>query len=252
MINLLNPGLGDRLISLCGNDPSGLRIAAAFQSYGTDFPFCEFWLQSGERGEAAVIARVDGCMTVCGVSPDTYELSEFLQAVGGSEVFTSYALRLEPPFTVREKGVVMRCNSNAPMPRAFSVDASPKLDDVYAVLSASGQAEALGEHDAWYVDVSHRVRHKTARAAVFYCENLPAACAMAVAETPSDALLGGVAVQPCFRGRGFGAGIVSALCGALNLENKNVCLCCAEGLTGFYKKLGFEPDGGWAVWSITK
>lgn len=252
MISLVTHEQADRLVSLCGNDPQGLRISAAFHSYGTAFPFCEFWLQSGDCGVAAVIAKVDGCVTVCGSPPDTYELSEFLQAVGCSEVFTSAALTLVPPFAVCEKGVVMHRDLNKALPQSLSVSFSPRLEDVYTVLSASGQGEALGEHDAWYVDVSHRVRHGTARAAVFYYDNIPAACAMAVAEASSGALLGGVAVRPEFRGRGFGAGTVSALCGVLHSENKNICLCCADGLTGFYKKLGFEPDGGWAVWSITK
>lgn len=249
MINLVTNEEAQELTRLCGNNPFGLRISSAHQSYGTAFQFCEFWLQSGADGAHAAVSRVDGHITVCGVSPDADELSAFLQAVGGSDIFAPGFLTLPLPFVRRAGGAVMCFKpQNKFLQQSVKLDTSPRLEEIYRILFESGQSEAVGEHDAWYADVSHRIRHGYARA-VLLCESeTPAACAMAVAESASAALIGGVAVLPEYRGRGLGKSVVSGLCGILHNEKKDICLCCDDSLTGFYSKLGFETNGSWAVW----
>lgn len=248
MISLLTNAQTEQLTALCGDNPFGLRIISAYNSYGTSFPFCEFWLKSDENGASAAVMRLDGHITVCGVSTDTDELAAFLQAVGGSDIFAPDVLALPAPFVRRESGAVMRFEPHGISPCSAALDFSPRLEDVYRILLKSGQLEALGEHDAWYADASHRIRHGCARAAVLYENALPAACVMAVAESSSAALLGGVAVLPEYRGWGLGRRAVSAFCKMLQNENKNICLCCESSLMGFYEPLGFVLNGGWAVW----
>lgn len=79
------------------------------------------------------------------------------------------------------------------------------------------------------------------------------ACAMAVALTPQEALLGGVAVLPEKRGGRLGSYLAAALCSALSQEGRAVYLFRRAGMhKQFYERMGFAPYGPPAMMMIPK
>ena len=107
--------------------------------------------------------------------------------------------------------------------------------------------EPLPQWEAWLPDVSHRVRHGAARVWALREEDGYSACAMAVAQTGREALLGGVAVLPDKRCKGRGSYLAAALCSALAREGKAgkaVYLFRRAGMhEQFYERMGFAPYG---------
>lgn len=247
MIQLVTPELGESFLHTCGHDPAGLRAQGLFLSYGLKYPFCEYWIQSDARGACAGITRLDGSVTVCGTPSDGDELSAFLQAVGYSDIFAMGEAGALLHAPIHSTGVTMRL-SHSLFGKA-ELNFHPRLEDVYTVLAGAGEGIALGEHDAWYADASHRIRHGTAKAVTLEHEGKTAACAMVLAQDDAAALLGGVAVLPEYRRKGLGHKTVAGLCTALQKEHKKVVLCCNSGIAGFYEKLGFTVDGEWVLLS---
>ena len=113
--------------------------------------------------------------------------------------------------------------------------------------------EPLPQWEAWLPDVSHRVRHGAARIWALQEGEGYSACAMAVALTPQEALLGGVAVLPEKRGGRLGSYLAAALCSALSQEGRAVYLFRRAGMhKQFYERMGFAPYGPPAMMMIPK
>ena len=125
----------------------------------------------------------------------------------------------------------------------------PEGEDVLA----SELGEPLPQWEAWLPDVSHRVRHGAARIWALQEGEGYSACAMAVALTPQEALLGGVAVLPEKRGGRLGSYLAAALCSALSQEGRAVYLFRRAGMhKQFYERMGFAPYGPPAMMMIPK
>ncbi len=245
MIQLVVPGVEEMFLHTCGCDPAGMRARGLFLSYGLKYPFCEYWIQSDEQGACAGITRLDGSVTVCGMPPDMDELCAFLHAVGCRDIFIEATAGKQFDFPIHSEGLVMRLSQLADIQEDLNFN--PPLEDVYTILASGEKAITLGEHDIWYADVSHRIRHGTASAVLLSVNEKPAACAMVLAQDHETALLGGVAVLPEYRRRGLGRKVVAGLCYTLQKEQKEVILCCDSSIKNFYEKLGFTAASEWVL-----
>ena len=245
MIKLVTPDMEDTLLHTCGKDPAGMRVRGLFLSYGLKYTFCEYWVQSDGQGTSAGIARLDGNVTVCGTPTDAPELSAFLQAIGCTDIFAVRETGEMLCFPVHNEGIIMQLPQS--VNTDVDLDCDPPLKDIYTILACGGEAISLGEHDVWYADVSHRIRHGTAKAVLLRQNDKPAACAMVLAQDDTTALLGGIAVLPEHRGKGLGCKVVAGLCSILQKEQKEIILCCCGNVRDFYQKLGFRVTGGWVL-----
>lgn len=249
MIRLIEKRSLPGLLSFCEESPYGVRIAAFLEAYGTGYPFAQFWMQTDASGRStAALSRVDGNVTVCAVMrADLEEIWEFLYAVGFESVLCS-------EWVVRKGSLLPGCRLQRCLPmrlysslvpqnhKAVSLCKEPPLPKIYEILTAAG--ETLPSLAAWLPDVSHRVRHGTARVWAVQDRDEWIACAMAVALTRREALLGGVAVLPEKRTSGIGSYLTASLCRALSEEGKMVFLFHEDGLhEAFYRRIGFEPYG---------
>lgn len=245
MIKLLSEQYIPAFSDVCKNDAAGLRIFACYLSYGTKFPFCEFWVQIKNEKVCAAVSRLDGAVTVCGAPCNFEELAEFLSAVGFSDIFCMAGVAENLPFKRLSSGCVLSGGFGSEEDEQL-LDYTAPLSDIYEILKTGGAADIqIGAFDSWYTDVSHRVRHSTALTAAFVSGGKPAACIMCSALTETSALIGGVTVLPEYRGRGIGKKLVSGMCYRLLKSGRRLWLCCREEKYAFYKALGFERSGFW-------
>ncbi|MBR3593201.1 MAG: hypothetical protein IKL44_00860 [Clostridia bacterium] len=207
-------------------DPNYIKIASTIAAYGTGRPFCTAW-----RQDETLICRVDGNMTIYGDDFDAEEIRKFISAVGAKTLSCSVsaAEKLGYPY---KKYTVMRSSRGMAAPADFS----PASDEVYRLLSEGTDGDiALPERDAFMADLSHRVRHGTAMAAVF-----KSAVCVVPFMTDYGALICGVATEKTARGSGFAGMCVSATVQKLA---RPTFVICSEGTIPFYKKFGFSEWG---------
>lgn len=225
-------------------DPFAARITALFDTYGADYCFARFWVQTVDGEQTAAVSSIDGEMTVCCLeSADFEELSAFINAVGYSSVtcHEKYVstLGLKPEkasFIVRFKG-----NSGADKKGILRDFDKRKIYDLLCLCGFE-----LGDYKAFLADVCSRLNKGTASLAVIEDGGEPLACAFALFEGRKSVLLGAVATNPLVRGRGYASRVVGLLANE-KLEKSVFLFCRNDSLADFYKKIGFEIEGRWAV-----
>lgn len=236
-----------KFLAFCEGSPYGVRIASFLKAYGAGYPFALFWMQTdGFGGMTAAVSRIDGNATVCAAEKaNLEELWAFLAAIGFESVLCPEWTALKeklPPGCRLQRCLPMRLHQPCVQggDPLISISREPTLQQVYGLLRAVG--EPLPGLEAWLPDVSHRVRHGAACVWAARHGTALAACAMAVALTQREALLGGVAVLPEQRGNGIGSSLASSLCKALYDEGRIVFLFREEGRhEAFYRRIGFLP-----------
>lgn len=119
---------------------------------------------------------------------------------------------------------------------------NPYLPHVHALLnSCFGSMASL---NAWYPDVSHRIRHDCAKIATILDENKVVSTAMTVAETDTAAVLGQVATHSDYRGRGYAKACIKSLIS--RCKDKTLYILPMTNIAhSLYVKMGFVPDGEW-------
>lgn len=241
------------MVSLCESfdelnflpaDPYAARITALFNTYGAGQSFALFWVQRINGIPVAAISRVDGSMTLCaGENADFDELRAFVNAAGfisltcceecmkklGIEDYkTSYTVKFIGGAKPQELEFVRDCDKRK----------------IYVLLCECGFE--LGDYGAFLADVCARLNKGTASLAAAEENGDVIACAFALFEGSKSVLLGAVATSPLARGRGYASALVGTL--AKEKSEKEVFLFCRnDSLLEFYKKIGFEPVGKWAL-----
>lgn len=226
---------------------ASIRIRCLWEAYGSDKPFVQFWrTESG-----GVISCMDG-QAIAAVSENENfeELAAFFSLQtdwSGIRTDEACAVRLAEKWSVPvSTGVVMTPGC------VFRQEKQPLLEQVsprvlYPLLAAVFGG-AMPPFEAWYIDVSHRMRHGFCRTMAIAEEGETAACAMTVAECAGAALIGSVATQEKSRGKGYASRCVTALAAALQDEGKRVLLSPKnEPAKRLYERLGFIVCGKWGV-----
>ncbi len=244
MLNRVPPGKTARLLRRLHISPAyGVRVGALALAYD-GMPFFAVW-----RQENALLARLESSFFLCGESSDPEELAAFLQfnpyfcrLRGEAGSVERVARRLELPHRV-ERFLLMACRSPVEAPTA-PVERTADLRAVYAVMRAvAGEQFALPPFEAWYADMSHRIRHGCGRAYLLREADAPAAACMVSAEDETAGLLSGVATAPDFRRRGFASAVLARACGDLLEAGRLPVLECRRELAEYYALRGFEPVG---------
>lgn len=205
-------------------DINYIKIAATAAAYGTG-KFFNIW-QTGET----LISKSDDYVTIYGddFAPD--ELKKFLSVIGakGISLSVSAAQKLGLPYTVYK---VLKSETGSRIPANFS----PQTDEVYEILKMGEDGDiTLPERTAFMADLSHRMRHGTAVAAVYK----GTACVVPYISEGGGLICGVSAGQS--RGQGFAGMCVAA---AVYKVEKPCFVICREALMPFYKKYGFSDCG---------
>lgn len=225
----------------CGSSFVGLKIAATLAAYQTGYSFFMVWVQWQDNAPTAWIAKLE--QTVFLAAEDTADFEEIrnffaaiefdsLQAEASAMRRLSYAPYHRYPILLREE----------PMGVGGAYTALP-LRPIYDILFAE-ENDALHQapFDAWYVDLSHRIRHQTAIAVM----EQQAAVAVASHIVRDAAVISGVATLPAERGKGLATRALERLIGQTNVRNFFVS-SRPEALS-FYQKNKFVPVGEFAIY----
>lgn len=219
---------------------SATKIKANELAYGYNFPFLLFWCQYIDDKLTAVICKFEqSVILVAKKAADLNEIKDFLFAVGFSSLEGEYELICHlVPNNIKPYNVVYKKTAGdfAPCP-------TPNIKAVFDTLySKESRHIKPTDFEAFYADLSHRIRHGTA-AAVLVND-----CATAIAShiTKENAVISGVAVIPNNRGKGLGRAALKSL--EDGLAWRNIFAAVDGGVLEFYKKAGYTAKYKIAVY----
>ena len=222
--------------------PLFARIAGTAAAYGYSMPFALFWRQINDvTGEdTAVVSSFDCNMTLCAFdNADFDELAEFLPAVGGQTLLCESRVVHQLGFDSGSEYTALEFITESEISVGAESD-DFTLEELYALLKSGEDGEIeLPEHDAWYADMSHRIRHGGAEVFAVREGNTLAAAAVSPFVSEGLALISGVAVDPLCRRKGLGKNAVAGLAVRLKLSDRQVFVISEEKLIPFYKSAGF-------------
>lgn len=238
MIKLIEQA--DKLNAL---NPFSIRVKALYNAY-TKTDICDFYIDTKSNCAMAKCGDViilDGENLV-----DKYEIIGFCRIVGVKTILCSGKLKLSLPN--KTEGFVLKYGGGAVATLKKDVVINNNLRDIYSLVSHNmGDALDGVEFEDYYVDLSHKIRHKCASSAVIYENNVPVSCAVAPFMCSEGAVISAVCTDVKFRNKGYGKNAVLSLINYL-VSGKITEIYLQiedESLLDFYKPLGFTKFGIW-------
>lgn len=221
-------------------DIFSVRILSLLKSYGCKYEFAKFFKQVIDGKITAIISKLDNDVTLSLTDGfDREELLHFFCLSGYSSIVCSDKFEMNSNF---EYGYIMSCDKKRETAMTGAViNEFPKLMDLYNFVDYEGQ-----DFKAWYVDISHRVRHGTAKAYTLNVDANIIASGILSSIIDGYAVLTAVRTADEFRRMGYGSALVNSICSDVN---GTVYIMRKKDLNEkFYKKLGFENIGIWRMY----
>lgn len=221
-------------------DLYSIRIKSLLRAYGTGYDFAVFYKQINDSGEiTAIISKLDSDFTISCSGSDRNELAEFIDVIGYSSCLCDELPNDNRQF---DEGIIMASDKKSEFQLPYTeIDEYPKLMDLFNFEDYDST-----DFEAWYVDVSHRIRHGCAKAFSINVNDEIVSSGIFSSIYGNDAILTSVHTAPEFRRLGYGTALVShMMCdipGRIYLmreKNKN---------EGFYTHLGFSNIGKWRLY----
>lgn len=221
-------------------DLFSIRILELLKSYGTSYNFATFYRQIIDGKITAVISKLDNDITLALDGDfDNAELVRFFCITGHSSILCSNEFQFGAKY---DEGAIMQTNKKMNLPTVeATVDEYPKLMDLYNFIDYENQ-----DFKSWYVDISHRVRHNTAKAYTLNVDGFIVSSSILSSIYDNTAVLSAVRTQEEFRNMGYASYLVSYIC---NDVKGSVFLMREANINeSFYSRLGFENTGIWRMY----
>lgn len=223
-------------------DECAVRIHSLKCAYGLDAPFIRYYADEcggllsvmDGAGVLYCVDNVEEWLVFITMNPDIFHVH--CPAVIGRQLIALGGWQ-------GREGVVLKYDGPQDPPSSSSVCENPYLPHVHALLDQC--FESMASLNAWYPDVSHRIRHNCAKIAVILDGEQVVSTAMTVAETDTAAVLGQVATHSDYRGRGYAKTCINSLIS--RCKDKTLYILPMTDIAhSLYVKMGFVPDGEWA------
>lgn len=221
-------------------DIYSVKILSLLKSYGTKYNFAVFYRQIIDGNVTAILSKLDNDFTLA-VSDDfdDSELVHFFVVSGYSSITCSEVFEFGAKY---EYGYVMASDTKIDdYMQGTTLDEYPKLMDLYNFIDYQNQ-----DFKSWYVDISHRVRHGTAKAYTLNVGDNIISSGILSSVIDDYSILTGVRTEDEFRGMGYGSCLVNSIC---NDVKGTVYIMRHKDLNeSFYNKIGFENVGKWRIY----
>ncbi len=233
--------------NFCKGDALGARIASQLDAYGGRHAFALFWEQRDDDGRlTSIISKFGSSVTILEKGADAEELEQFLRFIEFNTISAPYSfankIYNECNIDIR---TIMKYNSTNIDRAQHQVDDFCKdidLKQIYdIILICHGNPKNMRNFEGWITDLSHRIRHGYSDAVALQVDGKIVSCAIALASTNTDVLIGGIATLDNYRNRGLAKKCIYEL--IRRNESKNIFLFCKNDKINFYTKLGFEKQG---------
>lgn len=252
MIRLLSETEIPLLEQFCSGNPFGCKIAGLQRAYGLSLPFARFWIQTNESGQVtAAVSSLDGAAVLHWIdAAEAHELNEFLVAAGCRTLLCDERAALALYGGYEQSGEILFLPSSVKLLQESQPNLLDEVParDIFSLLCACGEQKPE-QFEPFYLDVSHRVRHRASLTQGVFLQNKLIACALAGSITETDTVLTAVAVHPEKRHMGVGSNMVKRLLYRLS-PRKVYALCENESAIHFYQSLSFVSAGRWAELSL--
>lgn len=234
------------------NTPFATRIKSLVDAYGFNCNFFNVWLQYSDNKEViSVVSRLEGAVILYNTDKSNFnEIKDFLDVIGYSSLLADNRYTACFDSITFKTGSIMKLKKSINSISEY-IDKSVSLRQVYSIMEkCKSDTFSVPQFEPFYLDMSHRIRHNTARCYAITENSKYIACAMTTAETKKSAVVGGVAVLPEYRQKGYGKIIMKSLCFDLQSSSKEVYIYRnINENKEFYSYLGFEQWGEWAEYS---
>lgn len=221
-------------------DIYSVKILSLLHSYGTKYNFAVFYRQIIDGKITAILSRLDNDFTLAvGDDFDDSELVHFFVVTGYSTITCNEVFEFGARY---EYGYVMSSDIKRDTAmQGATIDEFPKLMDLYNFIDYQNQ-----DFKSWYVDISHRVRHGTAKAYTLNVGDNIISSGILSSVIDGYSILTGVRTDEEFRGMGYGSCLVDNICADVN---GTVYIMRDKDLNEhFYSQLGFENVGKWRIY----
>lgn len=223
------------------SDPFSLKITGNLLSY-EGYDFCSVYC-----GEGVLIGRYYGDLVIRTdkeLSKEAFEelvlflkVSGFSRGICGEKTgkrLVEAGFKSDPP-DILYCFSADRVPEGEPVPDYSELRENPPYDEVFGILKDGFPGI---DHDSWYTDINHRVRHCTAK--VYIYEGSTAAVN---SENGTAAFVTMLATKNEFKGQGSAKKLLRSLGFHYSRLGKKMFILCRSELMPFYEKAGFCEAG---------
>ncbi len=221
-------------------DLYSIRIKSLLNAYGTGYDFAVFYKQINDNGEiTAVISKLDDDFTISSNGSDNDELAEFIDVIGYSSCLCDELLNYDRKY---DEGIIMAADKKTEFQLPYAeIDEFPKLMDLF-----NFEDYDSADFEAWYVDVSHRIRHGCAKAYSVNVNSEIVSSGIFSSIYNNDAILTSVHTASEFRRMGYGSMLVSHM--MCDISGRIYLMREKDKNEQFYSRLGFNNIGKWRLY----
>lgn len=221
-------------------DIYSVRILSLLKSYGCKYQFAVFYKQVIDGKITAVLSKLDGDFTLSVDDGfDNDELLRFFCVTGYNTILCSNAFQLGASY---EEGAVMCCSSKPAFTLSHcEIDEYPKLMDLFNFVDYEMQ-----DFKAWYVDISHRVRHKTAKAYTLNVGGSIITSGILSSVIDGYSVLTAVRTADDFMNMGYGSTLVKYILN--DVKGTVYIMRDMDRNEHFYQQIGFKNIGNWRIY----
>ncbi len=207
----------------------GKKIQSLVNAYGINYNFSRLY-----KYDSGYFHIYNSSMVIDSTSNNIEELCEYINMTKpvSVEVSSNIALQLDDNYISKDRTLFMGITHDNNI-SSEDIYTNSKLDNVYDILRESF---GLTEHDIWYADISHKIRHGVSNTYLYANTTVTMQF-----DIDGFVFVSHIATSANDRGKGIARNLLYYLCNRYNNEKKEMYLFALDERKGFYKSIGFEP-----------
>ncbi len=207
----------------------GRKILAAYNAYGSGYDFCKFY--SCGNG---IIHTYNTSMVIDGdIDIDEIELFINMTKPVSIEAKSEMPLQLCEKYCMKHR-TLFNVKSGKTDININDVKVNSFTERCFEILSES--FENLTDYSAWYVDISHKIRHNVSELYLYDSTTITRQF-----NINGFIFLSHIATAPEERGKGTARRLLYCLGNEAEKQGENAYLFALDHRRSFYETIGFEP-----------